>query len=143
MREVVVNEVIVIDVDCNAALNPKKKLIPLHQARYIGRKAGRKKRFDFMDIYDLVYIDRTLHNNTRKHSGSCFNDTQRSRLCGFFFLLVSEQLVPDIAATDITPGIVRIIHLYVLLLKPTLSQETAHFGSSTTYFFVVQCLLIW
>ena len=47
-------------------------------------------------------------------------------MCGFF-LLVSEQLVPDIAATDITPGIVRIIHLYVLLLKPTLSQETAHF----------------
>ena len=64
-----------------------------------------KKKFDFMNSYDLVDVYRTLHKDTRKYSWRRFNtnnSTQRSRLD---YLLVSEVLGLDITSADIMPDI--------------------------------------
>ena len=70
----------------------------MYRAR--SRKEKRKKKEDFMNSYDLVDVNRTLHKDSRKYSWRCFNSTQRSRLD---YLLVSEVLGLDITSADIMP----------------------------------------
>ena len=106
------NELIVIGGDWNVALNPK---IDSNQPSSVYRARSRKKKFDFMNSYDLVDVYRTLHKDTRKYSWRRFNSIQRSRLD---YLLVSEVLGLDITSADIMPGIFfLIIHLFGIGFK--------------------------